>query len=403
MLRLKDTRFPNTAAFLQSAIRVAQYYGFAHMESSPRKDASAMREMRSRASKNDGEISFARREERPLAIGAKRSALCAIVPGEALLLWRTTQGAAGGSDPAVSLELHIMGTNSAIGEALLLIVANAIAVESGLPERILSINNIGGVESSGRFVRDVGTYLRKHIESITPILRLRAVSDPLGTLIALIERGHPAMPRAPQAMEYLTEEERGRFWELLEYLEVFGLPYELSPHVLGSRDVWAHALYQISAVDQESGTRMPIAFGGRYDPLASRFAAAPTSAVTIAITCEVRGKARVKHEVPGIPSIYFAHLGPEARRKSLGVLESLRVAGIPVHHGLYHERMGEQMIAARRTAAPYVLIMGHKEAVEGTVLVREVATNSQDAIPVPELPNYLKRKRVGGWRSSVGA
>src|SRR3989338_11054534 len=76
-------------------------------------------------------------------------------------------------------------------------------------------------------------------------------------------------------MEYLTEEERRRFWDLLEYLEVFGLPSELSPHVRGSRDCWSHSLYQISARDPESGSPMSIAFGGRYDPLASRFAPAP--------------------------------------------------------------------------------------------------------------------------------
>ena len=113
----------------------------------------------------------------------------------------------------------------------------------------------------------------------------------------------------------------------------------------------------------------------------------------IAITCEIRGKIRVKREPPSTPSIYFAHLGTEARRRALSVLESLRKAGIPVRHGLYHERIGEQMAAARKLASPYVLIMGHKEAIEGTILVREVATNSQDAIPLPELTHYLKRRR----------
>jgi hypothetical protein len=38
--------------------------------------------------------------------------------------------------------------------------------------------------------------------------------------------------------------------------------------------------------------------------------------------------------------------------------------------------------------------MGHKEAMEGTVLVREVATNSQEAIPVPDLTSYLRRQKV---------
>lgn len=393
MLRLKSTRYPNTATFLKSAIRVAEHYGFKPLEEAPRINPDDLRQMRKRADKNETEISFARREERSLVIAAKRCADCARNPQEALLLWRTSSDAKG-SIPTSSLELYVIGTNSAIAEALLIVVVNSIAHEAGLQERVVSINNIGSWESSGRFIRDVAGYLRKHIESISPTLRQRAAQDPLGALVVLIERGHPAMPRAPQSLDYLTEDERRQFWDLLEYLEVFGLAYELSPHVLGSRDCWAHALFQISAIDSESGSRIPIAFGGRYDPLSARFAAAPTPAAMISITCEIRGRARPVHDTRELPSIYFAHLGNEARHRALGVLENLRVAGIPVHHGLYHERLGEQMAAARQLASPYILIMGHKEAVEGTILVREVTTNSQEAIPLPELPSYLRRKRL---------
>jgi histidyl-tRNA synthetase len=74
-----------------------------------------------------------------------------------------------------------------------------------------------------------------------------------------------------------------------------------------------------------------------------------------------------------------------------------------VHHGIWHENIGGQMLAARGLAVPYILIMGHKEAMEGTILVREVATNSQDAIPLPELANYLKRRRVVTGKSEARA
>lgn len=403
MIRLKDTQHQNTASLLASAIRTAEYWGFRPLEDAPRKDATQQRAQRERAAKSGSEIAFARREERALAVSAKKCANCARPAGETLLLWQTTANKDRTALPSVSLELHVIGSASAIAEAMLIITANAIAQDAGIGERALLINNIGSSESSGRFIRDVGTYLRKHIESISPTLRPRAATDPLGTLVQLIERGHPATPRAPQPMEYLTEEERRRFWDLLEYLEVFGLPYELSPHVLGSRDCWAHSLYQITSLDAESGSRIPFAFGGRYDPLASRFAAAPSAAATISITFEMRGKARPKREISATPSMYFAHLGLEARRRALPLLENLRQAGIPVHHGLHHERIGEQMTAARRMYAPYILIMGHKEAMEGTVLVREVATNSQDAVPLSELVNHLKRRRVGGQRPEVAA
>src|SRR3989344_3671591 len=182
MLRLKDTKYPNTAAFLGSAIGIAEYYGFRPLEEAPRRDAEEMRTTLQRAKKNETEISFTRKEERPLSIAAKRCVALARVPEESLLLWRTTTDLKG-AVPHASLELHVIGTHSAIAEALLIVVANTIAEEAGFREKILAINNLGGIESSSRYVRDVGSYLRKHIESISPTLRPRAATDPLGTLV----------------------------------------------------------------------------------------------------------------------------------------------------------------------------------------------------------------------------
>lgn len=404
MIRLKDTRHLNTSDFMSAAIRTAEYYGFSSLDEmrTPRVVLEKDADKRRAQQRSEPEISFARRDERSLATVARKCAACARgnrVDGttDTLLAWRITHGPAG--TPAATLELHVVGAASAVAEALLLVVANAIAEDAGIKERSLSINNIGSHESSNRYVRDVGLYLRKHIESISPTLRPRAATDPLGTLVQLIERGHPAAPRAPQSMEYLTEDERRKFWELLEYLEGYGLAYELSPSVLGSRDCWAHSLYEISTIDAESGGRITIAFGGRYDPLASRFSAMHMPAAMISIACEIRGKQSVKREVRGLPAIYFAHLGPEARRRALTVLDALRIAEIPVHQSLLYDKIGEQMLKARELAVPYILIMGYKEAMENTILVREVSTNSQDAVPLDDLTNYLKRRRMGTWKT----
>jgi histidyl-tRNA synthetase len=403
MIRLKDTRHSSTADFLSSAIHIAEYYGFTaldEMRTARERDPGR----RASNAKGDGDIAYARRDERALTSSAKRCAACmrGLAPeavSGGLLAWRTAPSPAG--IPSTTLELHVLGTGSAVAEALLLVVANAIAEDAGVKDRSLAINNIGSHESSNRFVRDVSAYLRKHIESISPTLRPRAATDPLGTLVQLIERGHPAAPRAPQAMEYLTEDERRKFWELLEYLETYGLDYELTPSVLGSRDCWAHSLFEISTHDEETGGRIAIAFGGRYDPLANRFGPAGTPAAMISINVETRGKTQAKRQSRGLPAMYFAHLGAEARRRALSVMETLRREEIPVHQSLLYDRIGEQMARAKQLAVPYILIMGYKEAMENTILVREVSTNSQEAVPIDDLPGYLKRHRVGMWQ--VGA
>lgn len=393
MIRLKDTRHASTADFLSAAIGIAEYYGFSPLDTLPRVQHDKLLQPLSVA-QVESDIALARRDERSL-LSAARKCLSCTKRGSTTLAWRTAPGT--GALPSIVFELHVIGHSAAIAEALLVVLASAIVEDAGIADRTLSINNIGSSESSNRYVRDVGVYLRKHIESIAPSLRQRAGTDPLGALVQLIERGHPAVPRAPQPMEYLTEEERRRFWDLLEYLEVFGLPYGLNPHILGSRDCWAHSLFEIAITDPESGEPITIASGGRYDPLMSRFARTPFAATTVSIVCELRGKTRAKRAAAKEDgaAIYFAHLGIEARRRALSVLEGLRRAGIAVHHGLWHERIGDQMTTARSLATPYVLIMGHKEALEGTVLVREVATNSQDAVPFIDLPAYLKRRRIG--------
>lgn len=389
MIRIRDTKHPHTSSLLDAAVRAAEFYGFNSLDAA-RTEKKAMPTV----SDLEKTLSFARREEKSV-LSAARRCLSAVRQGhEPLLFWKTGRGFSKTNTPYASLDLHIIGVPAAIAEALLIMVADGIAEDAGLPKRIVLLNSMGVSDSSNRYLRDIGTFLKKHIESIAPALRPRAVEDPLGTLIQLIDRGHPGTHRAPQPMEYLTEEERRRFWELLEYIEGFGLPYELNPHILGSREFWAHSLFELHMHDAETNSRIPIAWGGRYDPLSLRIAGSHTPSAMISIMFEQRGRMKVIQPRGTAPALFFAHLGNEARRRTMPVLEALRRANIPVRQAVMHERMGEQMALAQSMRAPYLLIMGHKEAVEGTVLFREVATNSQRAIPVQELPTYLRRHKA---------
>lgn len=389
MICLKGSPYQNTAAFLASAVEIAEHYGFEHFQDLSRQKNS-LRPLPPGA-KSDSEILFARRDERTLPSAARRLAVCSSNFG-ATLAWRTIALPSG---QGLAFELHAAGIPTSIAEAILIAAADAITKEAGVQNRALVLNNMGGPESSARFVRDVGAYLRKHIDTIAASLRPRASTDPLSTLVQLIERGHPGVARAPQPMDYLTEEERRRFWDLLEYIEIIGLPYELSGQVLGSRECWAHALFEITGEDASGDARRTVVSGGRYDPLMSRMARCPMPAAMVSIPVEIRGSSTLRRKHRGVRAVYFAHLGLEARRRALPLLESLRQNHIPVYHSLWHERIGEQMAAAANLATPYILVIGHKEAMEGTVLVREVTTNSQEAIPQSELAGYLKRKRVG--------
>ena len=68
----------------------------------------------------------------------------------------------------------------------------------------------------------------------------------------------------------------------------------------------------------------------------------------------------------------------------------LRQAKIPVHQSISRDKITTQLAKAKRYKVPYVLIMGQKEAHDGTVVVRDVESHSQISVPIKELANYLK-------------
>ena len=117
----------------------------------------------------------------------------------------------------------------------------------GVQKRVLSINSIGSMESSNRFIRDVSSFLRKHIDSISPALRPRAATDPLGTMIHLFEKGHPAMPRAPQSVGLPDGRRASPFLGLARIPGNFRRPVRMNSSILGSRDLWSHALRTLVA------------------------------------------------------------------------------------------------------------------------------------------------------------
>ena len=283
---------------------------------------------------------------------------------------------------------------------MLINVAQAIASDAGIERRVVRINSMGSNESSARYVRELSAYMRKNSEHIGEHVLARIPGDPLGALLSLVEKQNPIVARAPQSMEFLNEEERHHLANVLEYLEAANTYYELNPFVLGSRDCWTHTLFEVHGVDEATENSVPFARGGRYDRLASRSAQTNAAGVGMTLTFELKGATTPNFERiqrTGTPaSLYFAHLGTEAKRQSLRVLESLRHANIPVRQSLAYDHLSDQMAEAAALAVPYIIIMGYKEATENTIMVRDVRTNAQAAIPVGELVGYLKRRHLIG-------
>ena len=90
------------------------------------------------------------------------------------------------------------------------------------------------------------------------------------------------------------------------------------------------------------------------------------------------------------PKICFIQLGFEAKLKSLTIIEILRKARIPITQSLSKDSLAAQLGTAEKLEVPYSIIFGQKEAMDGTAIVRNMQTRSQDTVEIGKLAEYLK-------------
>lgn len=302
-----------------------------------------------------------------------------------------------GSPGKISFGLHILGSKNSIAEALILKTAFGIIEETGIKGTTLFVNSIGDRDSSAKFARESGNFLKRHAERLpSPALEILK-DDVFLALEMLAKKRHPVYEEIPRPYEFLTSASRRHLREVLEFIERNEIPYEIDDLLIGHRDCYAQTLFEIRGPEGEDGSRMSVARGGRYDEFPRRLFKLSSPGVGIVFTVTGNGAAPAPEKVVAPkssrePKICFIHVGFEAKVKSLMVIDAMRRARVPFYQCLQFEKLTDQMRYAESLSVPYTLIMGHKEALEGCVIVRNVSTRAQEAVPIASLSTFFRSK-----------
>lgn len=295
--------------------------------------------------------------------------------------------------------LDIIGSGSSIAEAIAIRTTAAILAEHGHKKIIVDINSIGDKDSTGHFVRELTNFTKKYGPSMPTEVRQQLKKDPFEVWQCNHEKWLEVRKKAPQSLNFLTEKSIEHFREVIEYLETFEIPYRINHSLIGNRTYCSHTIFEVKSLpetqDNQENNQIDetFAFGTRHNYLAKRVGFKkdmPVTSVNLNFKKpSAAPKLFSKHKPQ--PKFFFIQFGTVAKLKSLPVIESLRQARIPVHHLLTNDKFANQMTAAETQKTPFVIIMGQKEALENTVVVRHVPTRSQKIIPVHELSIYLSK------------
>lgn len=285
--------------------------------------------------------------------------------------------------------LHITGTESALAEATLIVTAHTLLTTLGFTNSTIHINSIGIGDSQTRFARDINRYLKKIANDAPPQVRADAATSPLRAFARLIQLNKELAETGPRSIDYLNDEGRTHLWQILEYLDGAEIPYVLDTSVIGSSDYLEHAVFELRS---SNGTTL--AHGGRYSALGRKAYKQHIPATAVIFEIDGAFKQLSKPKKQPEPHFFFAQLGNDAKKLGLKVLTMLHNANIPVAHTITEGSLTQQMQHHHAQKASYIIIIGHKEALEDAVIVRDAATMQQVTVSIPQLVKHLKKLRA---------
>jgi len=287
--------------------------------------------------------------------------------------------------------LMVSGTSESVGEIVLLKTIAAIAEEWGSPLARVRVNALGEKDSKMRFMREVSLFARKHQERLCEQCREQIARNPLALYSCPIEGCREVASEAPRPMNFLSEKSRSHFREVLEHLEGLNLPYELDDLLVGDERE-PRTLFALDLKDEDA--TLVTSVGGRYDDYMRRLTGKKEgSAVHASLYFRKKGlspQAFVLKSGQKTPKLYFIQLGLRAKLQGLNVLDTLRSARIPVLQSFDASRLQHQLSAAEQAGVSHLLIMGQREALDSTIIVRNMKNRSQTIVSLQELPRFLR-------------
>lgn len=312
------------------------------------------------------------------------------------ILFYTSQQVPRTGETAITFQIY--NVENSIAEAILIQASKALTIDLGFLNHCVRINSLGDRDSSVRYIRELTNYLRKRIDDLPDSARELMKEHVMIALMHLIEKEHELAYKTPSPLEYLTDQSRKHFREIIEYLDMAETQYEIDPKLIGHHDCYSDALFAIDMLD-EKGVRddnSPLFIrGGRYNQFVYKNTRRQIPAAGVVVVLkDKKAPARAPRVKLATPSVYVVQLGFGPKITSLILIDELRRSGINVMQNLASNSLSAQLRDAEEKGVKHVVIIGQKEYVDGTVILRDMIGRNQDIVSIASLPGRLKRSAV---------
>ncbi len=254
------------------------------------------------------------------------------------------------------------------------------------------VNSLGDSESKSAYEEALKAHFKPHLESLCPDCNTRYKDNPLRILDCKVDSNHPSMQSAPRTLDYLTDEARAHFDDVIDHLKGMEIDVSVDHNLVRGLDYYTHTVFEIKVSEALLGSQNAICGGGRYDQLVETLEGPPTPAVGFAFGVERLVVAlKALEEAPGAPNLdlYVLMLG-DVRKTASKLMQRLRLQGLMVDGDYMNKSMKAQFKQSATQGARFVGIMGEDEVNQGMLTIKDQSTNEETRVAFDDVYTTLQ-------------
>lgn len=267
-------------------------------------------------------------------------------------------------------------------DAILLAITSA---EKVLKHEItLKINYLGSLSSRENYKKALYDYFAPQISSMCEDCKERLVKNPLRILDCKVEEDQKLCLNAPKITDYLIEEDKEEFKNLLSALDSANIKYVLDPSLVRGLDYYTGVVFEL----YDSLDFPAIGGGGKYSSLMSDLGGPDFEGIGFSLGVDrllMRLSDDEKAKLVGEDlDILFIDMKKDG--KALSLVNNLRKANYSLRIASLSRSLTGALKMADRLHAKYVIIY------EDEIKVKDLKTREQRIVNEEDIISYLGEK-----------
>lgn len=292
--------------------------------------------------------------------------------------------------------VEALGSDSPYIDAEVIALGASLIRALGLKDVAVKINTLGDEESRNRYREVLVSYFTQYKGELCGDCLSRLEKNPLRILDCKVDRGKDFFRNAPKIKDYLNEESKAHFAEVLKALDSMQIKYVIDDNLVRGLDYYSHTVFELEANVPEFGAQNVLGGGGRYDGLISQLDGPKTPGVGMAFGLErlmlaasLSGKALAR---PEAIHLYFIALGKRAQEECLRQANICRIGGLSCDMDFLGRGIKAQFKDADKNNARFTCILGDNELDEFKINIKDNETDEQETISLYDIYPYVINK-----------